>query len=376
MMAKIEYTEEQEAAIEGLVSGVKDGKAVQTLGGYAGTGKSTVLKEISSRLPGFKPCAFTGKAAHVLRRKGMPAQTIHSLIYNPIKDEDGHMHFELKSRAELLAEGVKGFLPDEASMVYDVLDEDLRSFDLPIVYVGDHGQLEPVGNNPNIMLNPDFRLETVHRNAGEIAKFAEWIRMGHDPAAFESVEGKVQYIKPFQAYKVTSGVLKSVDQIICAFNKFRVQKNSQLRSLHGREGEPVVGDRVMCLKNKRQIGIFNGMQGIIAAIDHRKRTLDFQTELGLFKDIEYLPRVFDAEKLDEDQQRDERVAFFYCHSVTCHKAQGDEWPTVLVYEQVCDHWDHTRWAYTAASRARDKLIWVGAKRKFKQPPKDAYDELP
>lgn len=375
-MAKIEYTDEQMAAIDGLVAEAKHGKPVQTLGGFAGTGKSTVLREIANQL-GYKPCAFTGKAAHVLRRKGMDAQTIHSLIYTPMKDEEtGHVRFDLKSRAELLAEGIKGFLPDEASMVYDVLDEDLRSFGLPIIYVGDHGQLEPVGNNPNIMLNPDFTLETVHRNAGEIARFAEWIRMGYDPGAFESTEGKVDYIKPHQAYKVTSAVLKKADQIICAFNKSRVEKNTRLRQLEGREGDAQVGDRVMCLKNKRQLGIFNGMQGTIAAIDHRARKLDFQTELGLVKDIEYLPKAFDLEKLDEDQQRDERVGFFYCHAVTCHKAQGDEWPHVLVLEQVCQHWDHVRWAYTAASRAREKVTWVAARRRFNAPPKDAYDELP
>ena len=59
-------------------------KPIQTLGGYAGTGKSTVISHLIDILPNWKVCAFTGKAANVLRKKGVPATTIHSLIYKPL----------------------------------------------------------------------------------------------------------------------------------------------------------------------------------------------------------------------------------------------------------------------------------------------------
>ena len=62
--------------------------------GYAGSGKSTVLKFALDELglspqrgakdgacvPGVVTATFTGKAALVLSRKGTPARTIHSLI--------------------------------------------------------------------------------------------------------------------------------------------------------------------------------------------------------------------------------------------------------------------------------------------------------
>lgn len=54
--------------------------------------------------------------------------------------------------------------------------------------------------------------------------------------------------------------------------------------------------------------------------------------------------------------------FDYAYVVTCHKMQGDEQPNILVYEQVCDKWDHKRWAYTAASRAKDKVYWACSRR--------------
>jgi ATP-dependent exoDNAse (exonuclease V) alpha subunit len=47
------------------------------------------------------------------------------------------------------------------------------------------------------------------------------------------------------------------------------------------------------------------------------------------------------------------------YAVTCHKAQGDEWNRLLVIEQN-GKWDHARWAYTAASRAKVALDWVVA----------------
>jgi ATP-dependent exoDNAse (exonuclease V) alpha subunit len=51
--------------------------------------------------------------------------------------------------------------------------------------------------------------------------------------------------------------------------------------------------------------------------------------------------------------------FDYAYAITCHKAQGGEWPGVLVMEGRFgrDEDDRRRWCYTAASRAQEKLYW-------------------
>ena len=49
-------------------------KTIQTLGGYAGTGKSTVIYHLHQVLDNFAVCAYTGKAANVLRKKNIPAR--------------------------------------------------------------------------------------------------------------------------------------------------------------------------------------------------------------------------------------------------------------------------------------------------------------
>ena len=132
------------------------------IGGLAGTGKSTVIKHLAELLPRFAVCAYTGKAASVLRKKGIDrAQTIHSLIYKAYTDEKNQVRFSLSPSLDC-----EWIIVDEASMVSEAIYRDLKWFGKPMVFVGDHGQLEPIGDKFNLMDDPDLRLETIHRNAG------------------------------------------------------------------------------------------------------------------------------------------------------------------------------------------------------------------
>jgi len=365
-----ELTDEQQEVAECVIKDIKHKQEV-TLSGYAGTGKTTLIRHLKDCLPGFAVCAFTGKAANVLRKKGLgEAATVHSLIYIPVPEEKNQVHFELREHVEY-----NGFLVDESSMLNAELYEDLRSFGKPMIFVGDHGQLEPVGNNPNLMKDPDYKLEKVHRNAGEIAHFAEWIRMGKNPEEFPT-EGKVQFVPAYHKKAVLGSkkVMEAADQIICAYNKTRVDINVKVRSFLGYEKKVQVGERVMCLRNNKKIGLFNGMQGWVTYL-HKGNVFDIDTDIGKFKRVCYHPDVWGTEKMPQDIDLDGTNPFDWAYCCTCHKSQGDEWSIVLVLEQVCKMWDHIRWSYTAASRAKEQLIWVGAYRgKPKDgPPDDAND---
>lgn len=356
LTAEVNLTDEQLAAVEHLLA---FSKSVQTLAGYAGVGKTTVIKEIKRNLPRFAVCAFTGKAANVLRRKGVPASTIHSLIYGAYEwddwedlDERGRpkrkVAFDLKPPEKVDCDG---FIVDEGSMIGKTLHDAIMSFGRPIIYVGDHGQLEPVADQGfNLMADPDVKLETIHRNAGEIARFAEHLRKGL-PASEWRASGKKVRIVGLDEGRNWRG-----DQIICAFNRTRVALNRQNREALGMPpDEPVVGDRVMCLQNDRTLGVFNGMQGTIAAIDGERMT--FAAEDKEFK-VRCIPEQFNQERKPEARDRDKRLPFDYCYAVTAHKFQGDQADRVLVLEQRCGAWSHERWCYTAASRAVKQLTWI------------------
>lgn len=354
-----ELTKEQKNVIREIV---KFNNTIQTLGGFAGTGKTTIIANLLQYLGNWRVCAYTGKAANVLRKKKIPASTIHSLIYVPMKDEHGNIVIDSGgSPVFVLADNLdcEGIIVDESSMVGEEIDKDLKSFGLPIIYVGDHGQLEPVGDKGfNLMKNPDFRLETIHRNAGPIAHFADFIRRGYRASSYANrYEGpEIEFISRSEANKR----LTEPDQIICAYNKTRVELNRKVREMKGfNEKWPQVGDKVMCLRNNRQRAIFNGMQGTIEEMfEHPNNKMIFRSD---DKDYELFfdPAALMSEKPEISHNRDDPDPFDYAYAITAHKSQGDEWDKVMVIEQKCELWDHKRWAYTAASRAKDKLIWVG-----------------
>jgi exodeoxyribonuclease-5 len=125
-----------------------------TLGGYAGTGKTTLIAYLRRALTDYDAdvsvafCAYTGKATRVLQeklreqkvmRRGDSVSTIHSLIYTT---EDAPGGVPKWIRREKVERDL--IIVDEASMVDKAIWDDLLSFGVPILAVGDHGQLPPV----------------------------------------------------------------------------------------------------------------------------------------------------------------------------------------------------------------------------------------
>lgn len=343
----MEITEEQKNVIRGVLKDLND-KPYLRIGGFGGTGKSTIIKILRHKLKNFALGAYTGKAANVLRQKGMyDARTIHNLIYYPVKENDDETIWLRSPDVEF-----DGFIIDEASMVSKEIHEDLLSYRKPIIYVGDHGQLEPIGNKFNLMVDPDYKLETIHRNAGEIAHFANHIRQGNNPNKFPS--GKK--VKLINKNTLTDDNLCKAEQIICAFNKSRVNLNSRIRKAMNKEEVISVGEKIICLRNNKKSQLFNGMQGIVTEIQKRNR---FSFISG---DILYRNMLFDYNQFGKEKNEfeflNEENPFDYAYAITTHKSQGDSFNSVIVFEEKCDKWCHKRWSYTAASRAKNLLIWA------------------
>jgi len=351
----MQLSNEQKDIIRNILKSYESNQ-VLTMGGYAGTGKSTIISTLIQALKNrgldFAVGAYTGKATNVLRKKGLFANTIHSLIYRPMTDSKGETTWHLMDRYEMPYR-MDGFVIDEASMVSKEIHDDLLSFGMPIIYVGDHGQLEPIGSKFNLMQEPMFRLETVHRNAGEIAHFAEHLRKGNPARTFATTKA-VQIV---EENVVEDRHLAAVDQIIVAFNKTRVKLNNRVRKEKKIDFTFIAkGEKIICLRNNRQLGLFNGMQGIVTKI-HKNERIDFTSDGMEFGLIKYDPDQFGKET-NQFEFNQEANPFDYGYAITCHKAQGDQFGNVIVYEQKCENWDHVRWSYTAASRAVNGLIWV------------------
>jgi exodeoxyribonuclease-5 len=202
------------------------------------------------------------------------------------------------------------------------------------------------------MEQPDYCLETLHRNAGPIARFCEHLRKGGDPKDFTAC-GEVQFLKG------DSKLYASVNQVICGRNRTRQKINRAVRNLMGYpEGEPVVeGERLISLMNNRYHGLFNGSQVVVDKVLKRNKLL--VSHDGQLTQVKYLPGLIGLEKQGEYDKR-EGHPFDWAYAITAHKAQGSEWDWVAVVDEPMPGCDRKKWRYTAASRAKERLFWVGS----------------
>lgn len=336
------------------------------LGGYAGTGKTTLIRSLirDKRFRSVAVCAFTGKAADVLTRKGVTASTIHSLIYNCSEDPVTHeLKVELKSCHQLDFDLI---IVDEASMVSTEIYGDLVSFSIPILFIGDPGQLEPIGDNPNLMRDPNYTLTHIHRQALEspIIGLATAIRAAgpngaYRPQAFGSHPPQLSFITK----QLKGELLASVDQIICGTNKTRMAVNQRCRIMQGHSMQDGLhkDEKIMCLRNNTELGVFNGQLMWIADIlEETSRCFNCLVrvdgreglrELKLWSEPYYRP-IDPKERIPKEYVHSD---FGYC--ITTHKSQGSEWDSVLVIDEWMPPkiWDMTRWRYTAITRAAKQL---------------------
>jgi exodeoxyribonuclease-5 len=415
----IELTAEQLKVQNDLLAWVDDfyaGKTDQpftTMAGLAGTGKTTLLGFLAAELRqrraytriGF--ITYTGKASIVLGSKLTElgpddfVGTIHSLIYYPMTDENTGkiIGWSLKDYLD-----VDFIIVDEASMVGKDIWKDLLAYNVPIICIGDHGQLPPVGSHDfNLMDDPDFILTEIHRQAldNPIIKLSMTAREeGYiDYGIYGNGIAKLHWSDP-RCKKIIHAYDKESDLIaLCGINRTRVQINKMIRKKYGLSGIPKAGERLICLKNNKNVGVMNGQIGTLVAIGNiGKRFYDLQMKMdGLnfdlwlysLKDAFGKPHSKDAyaesnmletklELGDEiekkmrqempdyymglDEKRKMRVDLFdfgYCVSV--HKSQGSEWKRVIMFDERNMYQsddDYTRWLYTGITRAKEKLIII------------------
>jgi exodeoxyribonuclease-5 len=470
-----------------------------TLAGFAGSGKSTVVSLVAEKieLPAF--CAYTGKAASVLRRKlhlagtqtvgtqkksreGVVSSdprpycgTIHSLIYRPCdcrepkevvtlkpcptcgsetqrewdatdeiyakcrglgghklsrkvfdalekkttlvyppKHEDGRCKLcggKEWLRREALDRDYSLICLDEASMCDSATLRDLQSYGVPILAVGDHGQLPPVGGTGELMKNPHLRLEKIHRQAegNPIIALSKIIReTGRIPDDMTSSDAvrfeKLRFVERIieERYESASPARLLEMGIACYTNRRRVGLNSTVRRVRGisRDGRdlPKAGEHLVCLRNIKEQGgrmpVANGMRGVLQGDvswkivrdthgklknDRGEPASESKTQLlgsiafpedGIAASaFEMFGPQFQREKTyssPEELSRETGINTFsmagnlfdFGYAMTVHKMQGSAADDLVVCVErpgPVGEEDWRRWLYTAVTRAASKL---------------------
>jgi exodeoxyribonuclease-5 len=347
-----------------LAAKPRGAEQVFRLFGYAGTGKTTLARHIAEGVEGeVKFAAFTGKAALVMRRKGCSgASTIHSLIYRARDGSDEQPSFELWDDAP--ASKARLIIIDECSMVDAELGRDLLSFGVPVLVLGDPAQLPPIqGAGFFTDAEPDAMLTEVHRQAQDdpIVRLSMDIREGRaiEPGRY----GETQVVARSD---LDPDCVLAADQVLVGRNTTRRAYNMRLRERRGIDDPlPVAGDKLVCLRNNRKKGLFNGALWNVSERGARRSgvmTLRLQPDEGIGRPIKVSvrPECFTGgiEQFDWPRRKpyDE---FDYGYVLTVHKAQGSQWDDVVLFdESFAFPESRARWLYTGVTRAAKRLTLV------------------
>lgn len=392
----MELTNKQEQGLKIALKRYKNNERYTVIGGYAGTGKSTLVRFIIEAI-GVEEnkvayATFTGKAAEVLRKKGnRNAMTLHRLLYDSIPKQGGGFMRIPKKQLEYSI-----IVVDEVSMVPKSMIDMLLAHRVYILFLGDPFQLPQIDKNEthDLLDKPHIFLDEVMRQAAEseIIQLTMKIRNGEQ---IDFMNGKEVIIAP-KASLVT-GHLTWADQIICATNASRISLNNQMREILGYSGLPQDGERMICLRNYWEdfsedgsSSLVNGMTGIIKnpfesfrmapmyvkmknhkmdiiqgefISDDRKTFNSVEMDKGMITTGEFSLDWRETYALGRLKNKIGDIVpreFTFGYAITCHKSQGSEWDKVLVIEErfPFDKKEHARWLYTACTRAAEKLVLV------------------
>lgn len=402
-----------------------------TIGGFAGVGKSSLLGVFAAETDLLVAyVSFTGRAASILqcklsacgvsttsglrppdemsrlRRKvgrtsglldyfdfdvsanGGPGfcGTLHQLLYIPIIDMETEELKGWKKRTRLDRD-YDLIVIDEASMVGNSMLDDLRMHGVPIMAVGDHGQLPPVADGGDLMKNPMLRLEKIHRQAegSPIIQLSKVIRetgrldkklADGERVSFRRRADVEDVLREAYSRRLQLDGPSKIDSpidvgVLCWTNKMRVRLNGMARKALGFSGAPKCGEVVICLKNAPPI--YNGMRGVLTEDGVVDRWLlsagiDFPDE-GISQDVVMCGANFNRERpfssVDELEARGIPRSFAragalydFGYALTVHRSQGSQFEHVIFYvdrsaDENDDMW--RRLAYTAVTRASERL---------------------
>lgn len=352
---------------------------VMVLTGGPGTGKTTTTQGIIAAYRAYGLnillSAPTGRAAkRMTEATGLEAKTIHRLL--ECKPPEGYQRDE-----ENPLEG-DVLIVDECSMIDIILMNSLLKAipqSMRVILVGDIDQLPSVGAG-NVLRDiiesdrfPVIRLTRIFRQAqtSRIIMNAHRINQGKMPdtsngkdtdfffVTQEEAEGAVEEIVKLVKHKLPKyyKTPSSMIQVLTPMQRGVVgatNLNLALQEALNPTGEGLrrsgsifrAGDKVMQIRNNYDKEVFNGDIGSVTAIDLEDRTLTI--------DFDGRQLAYDITELDE---------IVHAYATTIHKAQGSEYP-IVVMPILMNHYVmlQRNLIYTGITRAKKTLIMVGTKK--------------
>jgi exodeoxyribonuclease V alpha subunit len=278
---------------------------------------------------------------------------------------------------------------DEASMV-DIISMsqvcELLPSHVRLILVGDPNQLMPIG--PGLILHslvsipavPVSELTVVRRYGDEICAAASSICSGSWPALSDATSGPISFIDCESAEEIAAAILQiyrsdPTNTQILSSTRLGPGGTRHLNDACQQElsskGQPLMiwntatdcvehagmylGDMLLCTRNLWDRGLQNGSLGRLAEIEADPRLLtdaDGNESGYALAWVEWDDGV--RRPLFEDMLDDIELGY----AITIHKAQGSQWPRVVVSITGNRALDRAL-LYTAATRAQHQIVLVG-----------------
>ena len=411
-MADLELTSGQSRGLEMVAKLMKQpGSRVGVLAGYAGTGKTTLLREVANLVGGMPMILSpTGRAAaRVKEATGLPASTIHRWQYMPITDPRTGLTQWDKLPLEKLAIGSAGLLiVEESSMVsrslWNDIWENATALRLKVLCIGDPFQLPPVDpedkdSNGFSLLDPNNGYTNEYVLMKQIVRQAlesPIIRASMAIRAGDVLKGiaELPKVSP-EDFLDRADVIQSRGGLIVVHrNKTRNYVNRAIRVARRLPEEALQeGEPLLCIRNNYLTQSFNGelytfsdwieppagkhvvydfvrkqeehSRFGVAKISDPQNNRSFAAVLSEAEVFGQLQAPPGAIKKTADIVHPDRpfmdANLGLC--LTCHKAQGSEAEEVLVgLEPSVPLWkeEGLRWLYTSLTRAvRSCSVCIG-----------------
>jgi exodeoxyribonuclease-5 len=401
----MELSNQQEKVFRELIKSIKSintgSGSKKILFGYAGTGKTTIASLLRKEFPDllFAFLAYTGKAASVLRKTLNDKDclndkdyigTIHSFIYKPIVKfnpktrKDELIGWELKTSENNIFDVI---VVDESSMIDDTTLLHLNSFckDSFMLYMGDPFQLDPVQGKQASLRHPDYILTEIHRQAldNPIIRISKYIRSNdYTDLDYGKYGDNFYKIKINDYTDIVDKFDLTKQDIICLTytNKSRTSLNELVRKKRNFIlNEPYPSEKLICLANNRNIGIYNGEMGnviysiykekdileTVVVFDDKTLHLDISSDLFNSKQKLTVDEIQTIRK-NKSKKNEGKVTFFdYGYAITVHKSQGSAWDKVILLDMKDFYFreriSYQKWLYTGITRSREKLLILSDK---------------